>query len=927
MAVPAVRSSSMAADRDVLLATKLHIPRPRAGLVPRVRLVERLEEAVCRALVLVCTPAGFGKTTLLADWARSSTRMVAWLSLDQGDNDPARFWRHATAALGTVRPGLAERVAGPLGGLPASFDALVAALVNELDNTADEVVLVLDDYHLIEAPQIHASVELLLAHPPNSLRLVLASRADPPLQLARLRAGGQLTELREAELRFSTSEATELLRIAVGSELPEAAVAALEERTEGWVAGLQLAGLSLQSQPDVAAFVQTFSGSHRFVLDYLTEEVLDRQPPQLRQFLLETSILNRLSGPLADATTGRDDSQSLLEQIERANLFLTALDDVRGWWRYHHLFADLLRARLEHDEPQRVGELHRAAAAWYEQHDLIDDAIRHAKAAGDATWAARLVEQHFEALLGRREDATVHNWMDALPEQTVRSRPRLCLAKAFWALIGGRLEAVETLLDAAERAFAAVGDEPYEPSVGRAASLVANVPAALARTRAAVAEFRGDAEQTLAFTRQALAEIHQDEWMLQSVTRWYLAVAEWLRGRPAAAERAFAANVASIAAWRATGQPTLAAWGYYYLGEVYRAEGRLSAALATYQEMLEAVAGEPGAPPMPATGIAHIGMAEVHYERDEVDAALDHATQGVDLSRQLGWTLPLVAGLTILARIRQARGDSASAWEAIREAEKVQLSESIASLFNPAPVFRARLKLANGEVDSAARWIQRRGLTVHDEPTFPHERDYLVLARVLLTQQPPESALQLLERWTTLAAAQERTESLIELQALQALAHAARDDEPAALAALTKALSLAAPEGYVRVFIDEGRPMAAILRQLLKGQNLRQLTDGGAVSRDYLTRLAAGFEHAGAPIHPVTRPHGVLVPGLFEPLSERELQVLDLLAAGKSNKAIAKELVVTLDTVKRHVTHVLDKLGAGNRTQAVTRARDLGLLP
>jgi LuxR family transcriptional regulator, maltose regulon positive regulatory protein len=309
MAVPAIRSPSMVADRDVLLATKLHIPRLRAGFVPRARLVERLEEAVDHALVLICTPAGFGKTTLLADWARSTPRMVAWLSLDQGDNDPARFWRHTAAALDTVRPGLAKGVAGPLGGVAASFDALVATLVNELADTADEVVLLLDDYHLIESPQIHASLELLLAHPPSALRLVLASRSDPPLQLARLRASGQLTELREAELRFSTAEAAELLRNVVGSELPEAAVAALEERTEGWVAGLQLAGLSLKNQPDVEAFVRTFSGTHRFVLDYLTEEVLDRQPAQLRQFLLETSILNRLSGPLADATTGRHDSQ------------------------------------------------------------------------------------------------------------------------------------------------------------------------------------------------------------------------------------------------------------------------------------------------------------------------------------------------------------------------------------------------------------------------------------------------------------------------------------------------------------------------------------------------------------------------------------------------------------------------------------------
>ena len=466
-------------------------------------------------------------------------------------------------------------------------------------------------------------------------------------------------------------------------------------------------------------------------------------------------------------------------------------------------------------------ELHRAAAGWYEAHGLVDDAIRHARAAGDLPWAARLVEQHFEAVLGRREDATLHRWLELLPAEVVRSRPRLCLLQAFWALIGSQVEAVERLLDAAERAFANAGDEPYEPAVGRSASLVANIPAAIARLRAGSAHLRGDAEETIAFARRALAELEEGEWMLESVTRWNLVAAEWLRGRPAEAERGFLSASSSLATWRAAGQLTLVAWGYDHLGHAQRAQGHLGAARATYQEALEAVAGEPGQPVMPAAGIAHVGLAEVAYERDELDAAFEHATQGVALARQLGWTLPLVAGLSILARIRQAQGDPAAALEAVREAEQVQLSEAMVGLLNPMPALRARLALGNGQVEAAARWVQQRGLDVQDQPSYPRERDCLILARVLLAQQAPERASELLEPWTALAAAQGRTESTIELLALQALAHADRGDEPAALTVLAEALLLGSPEGYLRVFVDEGPPMAALFGPLLGGRHPR----------------------------------------------------------------------------------------------------------
>jgi LuxR family maltose regulon positive regulatory protein len=920
MGEPSTTTLSTAArpEWNGLLATKLHRPRLRPGLVPRPRLLRRLDEGMGRELVLVCTPAGSGKTTLLADWVRGGRRPAAWLSLDAGDNDPARFWRHAAAALDGVRPGVAERVAALLGRPLGSYEGLVTTLVNELAGAAEEVVLVVDDYHLVQAPPVHQSVSFLLEHLPASLRLVVASRTDPPLPLARLRARGQLAELREADLRFTCEEAAELLGATVGRELPAAVVGALTDRTEGWVAGLQLAAQLLREHSDPAGFVAGFSGSNRYVLDYLTEEVLDRQPQPLREFMLETSVLDRLSGPLCAAVTGRADSQQLLETVERANLFLHPLDEVRGWWRYHHLFADLLRARLQQTHPDRVVELHRAAAGWFQQHGSVDDAIRHALAGGEPAWAARLIEQHFEVWLWRSEDATLVRWLEALPAEVVRRRPRLCLAGAFLAYGRADLEALERLLDEAELAVADTADEPYEPSIGAAASLLANAPAAIAFLRGCLALFRGDAEQTAAFARQALAEPDGSEWIL-TIARWCLAVAEWLRGRPAEAERALAS---SVAGWRAANLRPVANVGYQYLGQAQQAQGRLGAALETFQEALEAAA-EPGRP----TGMAHVGMAEVAYQRGELHSALRHATKGVALCRQLAWTMPLVAGLATVAWIRQGQGDRAGALDALRQAEAVQPSPSVVGLLNPVPALRARLALANGEVAKAARQLQANGIAAEDEPSYPREREHLVLARVLLAQQAPRQALALLERWDALAAPQGRTGSRIEIRALQALAHAACDDEPAALAALGEALALGAPEGYVRVFVDEGPPMATLVGKLLAAHGPERPAAADAGPRGYLRRLVAAFEEAGLPVRSPLRRGGVMVPGLVEPLSARELEVLELLAAGKPNRAIAEELVITVDTVKRHVRHLFGKLRVANRTQAVTRARELGLRP
>jgi LuxR family maltose regulon positive regulatory protein len=609
----------------------------------------------------------------------------------------------------------------------------------------------------------------------------------------------------------------------------------------------------------------------------------------------------------------------MLEAIERANLFLVPLDEVRGWWRYHHLFADLLRARLHQQQPDRVPALHRAAASWHEQHGLADYAVRHAVAAGEMGWAARLIEQQFDAIFLLGESATIQRWLSALPAELIQSRARLCLARAWMALVGGDVEAVETPLDAADRAFEDAPDEPFEPSVGRAASWLANGPAAVALARAWLAYLRGDAEGTAAFASRALAKLGDGEWMLESVTRAQLALAEWLRGRLAEAEQGFAS---SITTWWAAGERGLAASGCHLLGQVQRGQGRLDAARRTYRQALEMTAG-PGQPAPPVAGIGHVGLAEVAYQRNEFDAALRHVTEGIARCRQVNYTQPLATGLATLAWIRQAGGDARGARDAMAEAEQVAPSPAVADLFNPVPAQRARLLLALGDIAAAARWIDERGLGVDDEAIYQREREYLVLARVLLAQDRPAEALALLQRLHVAAATQGRMGSVIELRALQALALAASGDAAAALDALAQALTLACPEGYVRVFVDEGAPMQALLSRLVAAQRTEHAA-ARAVRLNYLARLLHAFD--AKPVEPGGRGAAAL-PGVIESLTARELEVIGLLAEGKSNQSIAKELVVSLDTVKKHISHILDKLGAANRTEAVARARQLGLIP
>jgi LuxR family transcriptional regulator, maltose regulon positive regulatory protein len=911
-------------EQDVLLATKLHVPGTRPGFVPRPRLADRLEEGLDRKLVLVSAPAGSGKTALLADWARHNRRLVAWLSLDPGDNDPARFWRHAAAALERVSPGIAERVA-PLLGPPAprSFRGVVTVIINEIAArpAEEEILLFLDDYNLIGSQRVHESLAFLIEHLPPGLHLMLASRADPPLGLARLRAGAQLAELRAADLRFTAGEAAALLQQAAGEDLPDTAIAALTSRTEGWAAGLQLAGLSLRGRSDIPGFVAAFDGSHRYVLDYLTGEVLDRQSAETRAFLLETSVLDRLSGALCDAVTGRRDGQVMLEEIERANLFLVPLDDVRGWWRYHHLFADLLRERLDRERPGHAPRLRRAASIWCEEHGLADEAVGYALASDDPGLAAQLIERHFDAFFYvRAEGPLVQRWMAGLPASLVAARPRLLLIQAAIALLSGRMDEVEALLDKAERSYADFTAEPFEPSAGTAASFLVNIPARIALDRAYLADLRGDGESTAAFATQALAEIRQEETMLKSHAIATLAMADWLRGRLAEAERGFAS---SITAWREAGRPALAlaAWGYRSLGQVQRAQGRLGAAMATYQQAADITADARQAA-APTAGTGNVGLAEIAYARGDLGTALRHVTESITRNRELVYTPLLAVGLALLAWIKQAEGDPAGALESMGEAARLAPDPAITSLLNPVPADQARLLLAQGDVAAAGRWVGERGLGAEDELPYPSEVDYLVLARVLIAQGLPGRAVALLDRLHDSAAGQGRMGCLIEAGALRALALAAAGEEGRATSALAEALRLGCAEGYVRVFADEGAPMRALLGRLASARRTQRSAASG-IPASYLARILRAFD-----TKPAERPAATTaVPGLPEPLTSRERQVLGLLALGRANRDIAAELVVTLDTVKRHVSHILAKLGAANRTEAVARARTLNLIP
>jgi LuxR family transcriptional regulator, maltose regulon positive regulatory protein len=905
-----------------LLTTKLFVPPPQPAVVPRPRLIGRLNEGLRRRLTLVSAPAGFGKTTLVGEWVAGCGLPAAWLSLDEGDNDPARFLAYLVAALRTIRANVGEGVLGALRSpQPPPAESILTALLNEIAAVPEDFVLVLDDYHVIDARAVDDALTFLIEHLPPGMHLVIATREDPHLPLARLRARGQLTELRAADLRFTSSEAAEFLKGMMGLDLSAEDVAALEDRTEGWIAGLQLAALSMQGRADTAGFIKSFTGSHRFVLDYLVEEVLQRQPERVRGFLLQTAILDRLSGPLCDAVTGEEDGRGLLEILERGNLFVVPLDDERHLFRYHHLFADVLQARLVEEQPDRAPILHRRASEWYEQNSLQADAVRHALAAKDFERVADLVELAALEMLGSGQEDTLFGWLEALPDELVAARPVLSVYYAF-ALFGrGGFEAVDARLRDAERwldTTAETGEQGEASSVDMVVvDQVAfrSLPGTIAVARAYIAGARGDVPGVVQQARQAIDHLPGDDYLWRGAAAALLGIAYWTSGELEAAHRSFADGVAYQ---QKAGHIRFQVVGTHILADIRIAQGRLNEAVRTYEQSLQ-VAKERDETVW-GTADLYVGLSELHRERGDLEAATQHLLRSKELGEHVGLPETRYRWYVAMARIKEAQGDLDGALDLLDEAERLYV-ESPDPDVRPVAALKTRVWVAQGRLGEALGWAREQGLSAHDELSYLREFEYSTLARVLIAQYKSErversihEAIGLLERLRTAAEEGGRMGSVIEILVLQALAYEARGDSPAALVPLERALSLAEPEGYVRVFVDEGRPMAKLLSEAA----------AHGIMPAYTTKLLAVLEseeHKGE-----EGSHRFPTESVVEPLSQRELEVLRLIARGLSNREISQRLFLALSTVKGHNRIIFSKLMVQRRTEAAARARELGLL-
>jgi LuxR family maltose regulon positive regulatory protein len=919
-----------------LLTPKLNIPQSRPDIVPRRRLIERLNAGVNGKLTLISAPAGFGKTTLMSEWINQTERTTAWVSLDKGDNDVVRFLAYFVAALQKIWAGIGESTLTVLQSpQPPQIESLLTGLINEIADILDApstalpsdgpqdkrkglehgFALTLDDYHVLEAHPIHAALMFLIDHLPPRMHIVIITREDPPLPLARWRAQGQMTEIRAGDLRFTGAEADSFLNQSMGLDLTLEDIAELEARTEGWIAGLHLAALSLQGHTDRTDFIRSFAGDDRHVMDYLVGEVLSLQAESVQRFLLNTSILERMSGTLCDAVMDGDeqesDSQNMLERLEQANLFIVPLDNRRQWYRYHHLFADLLRTRLRREQPDRIPDLHRRASEWYERNELITEAFDHKIAAADFKQAARMVKEHALPMLMRGEVATVQAWLDALPQEIVRSNPRLCIDKAWTLHLNQRPEAIEPLLRDAERGLESrdLAGQPATSSwLGEVLAL-----------RAWVKRSQGDLVQAIDLSHEALELLTEEHVFALCLNLVSLAGALRYVGDTAQAVQVL---TDCIPLCQAAGNSLGVMADTYDLAELRVMQGQLHLAKEVLGEALE-WAAEQGVQQMPATSMVYVKLGDVLREQNDLQSAEDHLLAGIELS---AGGLAVVTGQAYLslARLKQARGDATGASKALQRAEQAVRGWETPEIAADMAAHRARLWLAQGDLPAANRWMRQSGILTNREPIYLHEFELLTLARVLIAQgsaqrdeQTLHEARELLEHLQQEAEAGGRMGRVMEVLMLQALTLSqksvkgqARGGADNALDALSRALTLAEPEGYVRMFVDEGAPMARLLYEAV----------AHGIKPEYTGRLLAAFPAVDA-AQPKLSPSEMV-----EPLSSRELEVLGLIAEGHSNQEIAAKLHLSLNTVKVHSSNIYSKLGVNSRTQAVAKAKTLGIL-
>ncbi len=924
-----------------LIKTKLLIPRPQADLVSRPRLMALLDEGARRKLTLVSAPAGFGKTCLIADWAAKVANCVeagelklGWVSLDEGDNDVGRFLAYLIVALQTHSPELGASLLIALQSpQPPELAEFLPTLINELSSLVGPIFLVLDDYHVIENEQIHEAMSFLLEHAPPSFHLFLAVRHDPPFGLLpRLRVRRQLTSLRAHDLRFTSQEAAHFLNEAMSLQLTSEQITSLEERTEGWIAGLQLAALSMRGRTpsQKSDFISNLSGGHQYLVDYLAEEILNQQSAQIQRFLKQTAILSRLSAPLCDAVTGSTNSQQLLEKLSKDNLFVMALDDERHWYRYHHLFADILQARLIEEQPDQVAALHQRASRWYEQNNLPSDAIRHALAAEEFERAADLVELAWPEMDARFQAATWLSWVTALPDEVVRVRPVLSMGYAWAVLNGGELEVAEARLQDVEQWLSGGGsnnDEPLDFSVAdrSVAGMVVRdetqfrfLPASIATARAYIAQARDDITGSVAYTEQALDFLPQDDYLRRGPAAALLGLAHWAAGDLAAAHQAL---TEAMMGFQKSGNLHFAISGTYGLADIRIMQGRLYDAIRIYQQSLQLVA-EQGEPVIRGVADLYLGLAELYREQGDLEAATQYFKRSETLGEQAALQDWPYRARIVQASMRETQGDLVGALDLLYEAQRLYFRTPIPNVC-PISARQARVWVKQGNLTKALTWVREQGLSVDDDLSFLHEFEHITLARIIIAayerdrvKNRIQEVAGFLDRLLHEAETGGRIGSVIEILLLQALVHKALDNMPLALMPLKRALRLAEPEGYVQLFVNEGPPMARLLYEALSQD---------VSAEAYVRRLLTAF-----PIAEWQQPAAVRLQhsksDLLEPLSEREIEVLQRIAEGLTNKDIAAKLFLSLHTVKVHARNIYAKLGVKNRTQAVAKGKALGLL-
>jgi LuxR family maltose regulon positive regulatory protein len=904
-----------------VLATKLYIPPPRPKVVLRPRLIERLNEGLSasRKLTLISASAGFGKTTLVSEWVAGCDQKIAWLSLDEGDNDPACFLTYFIAALQTIMANIGEEVLGALQSpQPPSIESILTTLLNEITTLPDNFIFVLDDYHIIDSKPVDNALTFLLEHLPPQMHLVITTREDPQFPLARLRARGQLTELRATDLRLTPTEAAEFLNQAMGLNLSTENIAALETRTEGWIAGLQLAALSMQGHQDAASFIKSFTGSHHFVLDYLIEEVLQQQSESVQAFLLSTSILDRMCGPLCDAVLLESPArgQETLEYLEHANLFIVSLDNERRWYRYHHLFSDLLHQRL--GKPKEFAEFHLRASQWHAENGDLGAAFHHAIAAGDFVRAAGVAEAAWQAMEESFQTTAWLGWVKKLPEEIIRVRPVLCtlMGRAFANM--GEPDASELRLQDAERCLDG-SDLANEAQLKP-------LPAMIALARAYNAQVQGNLVTTVKYAEQAIQLIPENDFYRRAQAIITLEASHWASGNLESAIRAIRDWMESMTL---LGNHVFVVASAFGVADLLVGLGRLGEAERAYQDALQ-LAAQHGPEAEHITAHHHLGLSMIYHQRGDDALAAHHLQRAAELGLQTTLADWLYRWHVAQSQLKEAAGDLETALALLDEAKRVYIQTVVPDL-RPIAALKARIHLKQGRPDKVRVWAAERGLSLADEVSYLHEFEHLTLARLEIAN-PLVTAL--LARLLQAAEAQKRQGSALDILLVQALAHEAQGNRPQALAALKGALSLAEPEGYVRIFVDEGEAMRSLLRLLIADFRLsieKQMSSSAHAQLGYTGKLLAAFAPpvnkqsttpalaAGAS---VKNPKSEMV----EPLSERELEVLRLVARGLSNREISERLFLAVNTVKGHNQKIFDKLQVQSRTEAVARARELGLL-